>query len=107
MDFDDQLQAELAALDVQSRQLVLEADLGRQAKEFFESPLGKYVLGCISQEIMAAQLELTDANWWSFWKVRKLQNQIWRARSMIGWLADLVRQGKHAEAALVEGEGNG
>lgn len=107
MDYDDQLQAELAALDVQSRQLIVEADLGRQAKEFFDSDLGKYIIGCISQEIMSAQLELTHVAWWNIWKIRSLQNQIWRARSTIGWFADLVRQGKNAEAALVEGEHNG
>lgn len=107
MDTDEQIQAELASLDVTTRQLIVEADLGNQAKEFFESAVGKYVLGCISQEIMEAQIELAAVSWWNFWKVRSLQNKIWRARSMVAWLADLVRQGRNAEAALVEGEEHG
>lgn len=107
MDTEEQIQAELATLDVVTRTLVVEADLGRQAKEFFESPVGKYIVGCISQEIMSAQMDLAEVSWWNFWKIRKLQNQIWRARSMVAWMADLVRQGKNAEAALDEGEGHG
>lgn len=107
MDTEEQIQSELATLDVVTRTLVVEADLGRQAKEFFESPVGKYMLGCASQEIMAAQMDLAEVAWWNIWKVRALQNRIWRARSMIGWMADLVRQGKNAEAALVEGEEHG
>lgn len=103
----DEIAEELAKMDVQTRTLIAEVDLGRQAKEFFASDLGRYILGCATQEIQEAQMGLAEVNWWNIWKVRKLQNKIWRARSLIGWMADLVRQGKQAEVTLTEGEGNG
>lgn len=104
MDTEEEIQATLAELDVQTRGLIIEADLGRQAKEFFASDLGRYILGCAKQEIMEAQMDLAEVNWWNFWKVRGLQNKIWRARSLISWMADLVRSGKSAESALAEAE---
>jgi hypothetical protein len=101
---DEEIQAQLAELDVQTRSLIIEADLGQQAKEFFASPLGKYILGCASQEIMEAQMALAEVNWWNIWGVKQQQNRIWRARSLIAWVGDLVRSGRSAEHALAETE---
>lgn len=99
---DEELQEYMDSLDVQTRSLIAEVDLGRQAKEFFQSDLGRYILGCAQQEAQSALIELSTVSWWRFIKVRELQNRMWRARMLIAWMADLVRSGKSAEQALAE-----
>lgn len=102
METEDAIQEALAQMDVQTRTLIAEVDLGHQAKEFFASDLGKYILGCITQEIQEAQMAMDNLPFWQFWRFRQLQNRIWRARAVVAWLADLVRSGRSAENALAE-----
>ena len=104
MDAEADIQEALASMDVQTRTLIAEVDLGHQAREFFDSDIGKYVLGCVTQEIQEAQMKLAEVRWWNIWAVKEQQNRIWRARKLIGWLADLVRSGRSAENALAEAE---
>jgi len=92
----------LDSLDPQTFGMVAEADLGRQAREFLESDLGRYMLGCAQQEHMDAVEKLKRVAFWRVRRVRELQNQAWRAEQFMLWLRDLVIQGRAAEGALVE-----
>lgn len=84
--------------------LMAEAILGRDAQDFFRSELGQYILGRIGQEISDAQEKLERVSPWRRRRICELQNEIWRARSMSGWLAELIEAGKAAEAALNEAD---
>jgi hypothetical protein len=68
-----------------------EAVLGKDAEEFLNTELGRYMLGRCEQEIQEAQDELSRV---SSWRRRRIQE----------WLAELISNGKSAEAALEETE---
>jgi hypothetical protein len=80
--------------------LVAEAMLGRDASEFLASDVGRYLLGRCEQEIETAQDALSRVSPWRRNRIRELQNEIWRARSVRGWLIELVDAGKAAEDIL-------
>jgi len=94
----------LDSLDVTTRTLVAEVDLGRQVPEFFRSELGRYLLGCAQFEYAEAMEELERTSSWRRRRIRDLQNQAWRARSFIEWLRGLIIAGKSAENALADRE---
>ena len=101
---DEDLQQLLATLDPTTRTLVAEVDLGNQARDFMRSELGRHLVGCLNQEMMLAQDELNKVLFWRIFKVKELQNQIWRAQFMLNWLRDLILSGKSADGALQESE---
>jgi hypothetical protein len=80
--------------------LFAEAALGRDAEDFLKSDIGRYILGRAEQEIQEAQDKLALVSPWRRNRIRQLQNDIWRAKSVRGWLAELVGAGKQAEAIL-------
>ena len=82
--------------------LMAEAILGRDAEEFLNTELGQYLMGRCEQEIQEAQELLSEVSPWRKRRIRDLQNQVWRARSLKTWLAELIANGKAAEAALEE-----
>lgn len=82
--------------------LLAEAVLGRDAEDFCKSELGQYILGRCEQEIEEAQDQLSRVSSWRRRRIQQLQNEIWRAQSVKGWLAELVSNGKAAEAAIEE-----
>lgn len=82
--------------------LLAEAVLGRDADEFLSSELGRFIVGRCDQEIQEAQALLSEVSPWRRNRIRQLQNQVWRARSMKVWLVELVNAGRMAEAALDE-----
>lgn len=98
------LQELIAKLDPESRTLFAEAALGRDAKEFFHTDLGRYLIGCAQQEYAAAMAKLKTVAWWRRRKILELQNQAWRAEHFMVWLRDLVIRGKAAEIALEDRE---
>ena len=81
-----------------------EAALGKDAEEFLASDLGRYIIGRMDQEIADAQDKLSTVSPWRRNRIRQLQNEIWRARSVRDWLVDLVTAGQQAEAILGETE---
>lgn len=101
---DEDLQELLLTLDPTTRTLVAEVDLGNQARDFMRSELGRHLIGCLNQEIILAQDELNKVLFWRIFKVKELQNQIWRAQFMLNWLRDLILSGKSADGALQESE---
>jgi hypothetical protein len=98
------LQELIERLDPDSRTFFAEAALGRDAREFVESDLGRYMIGCAQQEYAEAMVKLKTVAWWRRRKIVELQNKAWRAECFMVWLRDLVIKGKAAELALEEGE---
>lgn len=84
--------------------LMAEAILGRDAEEFCKSELGQFILGRCDQEISDAQDKLSRVSSWRRRRIQELQNEIWRAKSLKGWLVELIQNGRSAEAALEEAD---
>lgn len=82
--------------------LMAEAILGRDAEEFLGTELGRYLLGRAQQEVEEAQEELSIVSPWRRRRIRDLQNKVWRAKSVKGWLSELIANGKSAEASMEE-----
>lgn len=80
--------------------LYADAVLGRDANEFLASDLGRYMLGRAKIEEDEAIEALAQVWPWRRRKIQQLQNQLWRARSLRGWLAELVNSGHQAEDQL-------
>lgn len=84
--------------------LLAEAILGKDAEEFLSSELGRYLIGRAEQEEQEALNELAIVSADNPSAVRELQAKAWRARSVKGWLAELVSAGRSAMAALEGGD---
>lgn len=82
--------------------MLAEAILGRDAEDFCKSELGRFILGRCDQEIADAQDKLSRVSSWRRRRIQELQNDIWRAKNMKGWLMELIQNGRQAEAALDE-----
>ena len=105
MDTPDQELAELlSTMDPETRTLFAEADLGEQCKEFVSSDIGRYLIGCARQEVVIASARLATTAPWRRRRIQQLQNEIWRAESLISWLRDLLLSAKSARASLEERE---
>lgn len=100
----DELRVQLNELDPTMRTLVAEADLGRQAREFMSSDLGRHLVGCLHQEIVIAQERLEGVAFWRWRRIIQLQTSIWRAKFMLSWLRDLLIAGKAAEISITSME---
>jgi hypothetical protein len=84
--------------------LMAEAVLGRDAEEFLNTELGRFILGRCEQEIAEAQEQLSRVSPWRRRRIQQLQNEVWRAQSMKAWLGELITNGRSAEASLEEQE---
>jgi hypothetical protein len=80
--------------------LLAEAMLGKDAEEFLTSDIGRYLLGRCEHEIEEAQDLLSTVAPWRRNRIKQLQNEIWRAKSVRVWLAELVSNGQRAEQLL-------
>lgn len=87
-----------------SELLWAEATLGRDAEEFLSSDVGRYLIGRCEQEIADAQEKLSQVSPWRRNRIKELQNEVWRARSVRQWLAGLVVSGKEAEKQLEQSQ---
>ena len=100
----DDLQEILANLDPEQRVAFAEVALGKDAEEFFQSELGRYLIGCAQQEYSEASAKLKTVAWWRPHKITELQNQMWRAEQFMVWLRDLIIKGRAADMTLREEE---
>jgi CelD/BcsL family acetyltransferase involved in cellulose biosynthesis len=82
--------------------LMAEAVLGRDAREFLSSEIGQYIVGRAGIEKQEAQDQLSRVSPWRRNRIRQLQNEVWRAESVVSWLAELITNGQQAEAVLEE-----
>jgi hypothetical protein len=77
-------------------ELLATIELGKAAEEFLQSEVGQYVIGRCKQIIDSAKnklalVEPTDAK-----AVAKLQNEVWRAGAVPGFLNELLTEGWQA-----------
>jgi hypothetical protein len=82
--------------------LMAEAVLGRDAQDFVNSDVGRYILGRASQEKAEALEQLSRVSPWRRNRIRQLQNAVWRADSVALWIAELISSGRQAETVLEE-----
>jgi hypothetical protein len=82
--------------------LIAEAVLGRDAQEFLATDLGRYLVGRAEQEKAEALAQLARVSPWRRNRIRQLQAEVWRAESVLSWLAELINSGRQAEHALEE-----
>lgn len=83
-------------------ELVAEAILGKDAEEFLNTELGRYLVGRAELEANEATEQLKRVHPWRRRKITELQNKIWIAESFQGWLLEMVIAGKQAMTALEE-----
>ena len=96
----NEVQELIESLDPTAKILFAEAVLGRDVHDFLTSELGRYIVGCAEQEYKEAVLLLEKVPAWRWRRVRDLQNQMWRAKSLLAWLRDLLVAGTSAEHVL-------
>jgi len=80
--------------------LVAQAMLGKDAEEFLNTDLGRYLVGCAEQEIADATEKLVRVSPWRRRRIVDLQSQIWRAQSFQTWLAEIITTGRQAIETL-------
>lgn len=83
-------------------ELVAEAILGKDAEEFLNTELGRYLVGRAEQEAADAMHQLKSVYSWRRKKIQELQNKVWRAESVQQWIADLIISGRQAMETLDE-----
>ena len=77
-------------------QLLAMAYMGREAEDFCNSEIGKYLVGRAEQEEREALEALSTVSTFRKNRIRELQNQVWRARSLQAWLGELITDGRMA-----------
>lgn len=82
--------------DVATQTLFAEAALGRDAEEFLNTDLGRYILARVEEEEREAMEALGKVLPWRRRRITELQSRLWRARSFKGWLAEMIQTGRQA-----------
>lgn len=85
-----------------NKELIAEAILGKDAEEFLNSELGRYMVARAEMEAKEAIDQLKRVLPWRKRKITELQNKIWLAESFNDYLLELVIAGKQAMTALEE-----
>lgn len=83
-----------------NEELYAEAMLGKDAEEFLNTDIGRYLVGRAEQESAEAMEQLKRVYPWRRRKIQELQAKVWRADSVQGWLAELIISGKQALQTL-------
>ena len=82
--------------------LLAEAQLGIEAEAFMESHLGRYFSERIQADIDDAHEALEKVCPSDFDAIIKLQNQVYRARTVRDWIVDAIANGQYAQSELSE-----
>ena len=77
-------------------ELIAEAELGEEAKNFLEGNLGKYLKGVAEQEIGFKQEALLKVDADNTIAIRALQNEAHRWQMLIELLEGLIQSGNQA-----------
>jgi hypothetical protein len=83
-------------------ELYAEAMLGKDAEEFLETDIGRYLIGRAEQESREAMDQLKKIYPWRRRKIQELQNRIWLAENVQGWIVELIISGRQALQTLDE-----
>ena len=90
-------------VDEKERELFARAQLGEQARDFLQSPIGRYLHGRARGEVERCQEEVLLAKPWTFWGRRKLkdiQKRYEIASSFMNWLVEAITDGELAYSEL-------
>lgn len=82
--------------DLSTQTLFAEAILGKDAEEFLASDIGRYLVARAEEEEREALDALATVWPWRRRRIAQLQTRLWRARSVKGWLAELITTGHQA-----------
>lgn len=77
-----------------------EVRLGVEIEAFLGSPVGRLISRRAKVLMDVALSLLASADPEDAKGIRELQNQHWRASTVMGWLVEAIREGAHAEADL-------
>lgn len=69
------------------------AALGDEAHEFLNTQVGQYIVACAEVEIAEAVEKLKKCEPEATIEIRRLQNKILVAESIVGWLMDAISAG--------------
>ncbi|MBF0214004.1 MAG: hypothetical protein HQM00_10660 [Magnetococcales bacterium] len=83
-----------------------EVSLAREGIRFFQSNLGRYVVGMAVEQILEARTGLETVSPQDEAAIRQLQNQIHIGRAVIRWLDGAVQRGLDMEQFLKEEQRN-
>ena len=81
-----------------SDELIAEAELGEEARNFKASDLYRFMVGAAEQELMAAHLAFEEVDASKVEEVRKLQLQAKFGRQFKEWLDERIQAGNNALA---------
>lgn len=70
---------------------------GLDVQQFSDSPIGRYLRDRCENEIAQAVIAFKSADPVNQNEIRKLQNQIYRAESVMNWLDEAIQEGINAE----------
>jgi hypothetical protein len=87
---------------IDRKELIRTIDLGYQVEQFIKSDLGKYLLDRSDAEQKEALNKLGEVDPFDHKAISALQLDLRVAAGIQTWLADLVIEGRNAEAALQE-----
>lgn len=74
--------------------------LGEEARDFFDSDVGRYVLGAAHMDLEAIDQKLRRVSPWRWRKVMKLQMKYKAVQDGIRWIAETIQQAEAAEMQL-------
>jgi hypothetical protein len=88
----------------QTQDLEAAVTLGEQTVQFLQGPVGKY-LTQRAEEVEREALEaLANVSPYEPDAIRKLQNQVWVANSVVGWLQEAIEAAVQAHRQLEDEE---
>lgn len=81
--------------------------LGLEAEKFIQSDLGKYINGCIQQDIESAKQELSELDPYKYTTLPELQNAITEiqnrsraSKDLYSYISEAINRGIQAEHQL-------
>jgi len=91
-------------MDPYEQTLLAEITLGDEAKKFFNSDIGRFILGRATEEIDQALSEFKDIDPTDDKGIRNLQQKIAVAEKLPIWLNECIVEGEQAMAVIDQEE---
>lgn len=88
--------------DLSKHPLLKTVDLGFQAQAFLESDIGQYLVKRAEAQVEEAVEDLKQSDPENPKGIRALQHKIHVAEQVLYWLAEVIQEGRNAEAELNE-----
>lgn len=84
----------------ETRLLLAETNLGEDAASFAASDLGRYVIGRANLELTELIAQLKTTSPLRYFKMQRLQNEIWKREAFKTYLLEAIQSGRSALAEL-------